>query len=137
MSRRDEYRVTIAAASPDLEGMGRKEMIKLKGLDDTLKIKDELMDSDGLLLDVLSWVLLDVHNERAKDGKDYQVIKLITEDGRQYVSGSSSLINHVQDIWADLFEGDDGADPSEAVSIKVFSKPSKTKGGVFYVAALV
>lgn len=135
---REDFRVTIVTHSDDIDVTDKRQVVRLKDTADCLPI-DRLMEDnrDGLLIDVESWIKLDIHNENAKSDKDYTVLKLIATDGQAYKTGSKSLIEGFEDIWYEIQEGVP-VDQQDPVTIKVFARESKSyPGKSFYQCRLV
>lgn len=135
---REDFRVTLVTHSDDIDVTDKRQVVRLKDTADCLPI-DRLMEDnrDGLLIDVESWIKLDIHNENAKSDKDYTVLKLIATDGQAYKTGSKSLIEGFEDIWSEIQEGVP-VDQQDPVTIKVFARESKSyPGKSFYQCRLV
>lgn len=135
---REDFRVTIITHSDDIDITNKRQVVRLKDTVDCLPIDQALADnSDGLLIDVESWVKLGVHNENARNDKDYTVLKLIATDGLTYKTGSKAFIDSFEDIWYEVQE-DIPVDQQEPISIKVFSRDSKNyPGKSVYMCRLV
>lgn len=135
---REDFRVTIITHSDNIDITNKRQVVRLKDTADCLPIDRVMEDShDGLLIDVESWIKLDIHNENAKSDKDYTVLKLIATDGQSYKTGSKSLIEGFEDIWYEIQE-DLPVDQQDPVTIKVFARESKSyPGKSFYQCRLV
>lgn len=129
---REDFHVTIATHSDDIDVTNKRQVVRLKDTADCLPI-DQIMgdNQDGLLIEVQSWARLEVHNENAKSDKDYTVLKLIATDGQSYKTGSKAFIESFEDIWDEIQEGVQ-PDQQEPVTIKVFAKDSKNYPGKSY-----
>lgn len=129
---RADYSTKIVNASRELTV---KEKITLKDFNDCVGLDTVVTEEQGLIIDPDVIVEVDVHNERAKDDKDYTTIVILDKDGTKYNTSSNSLKESVQDIMeelADLAE-EDKAD----LKIKVFKKPSKNYSGKYFLTATV
>lgn len=135
---REDFRVTLVTHSDDIDVTDKRQVVRLKDTADCLPIDRVMEDNrDGLLIDVESWIKLDIHNENAKSDKDYTVLKLIATDGQAYKTGSKSLIEGFEDIWNEIQEGVP-VDQQDPVTIKVFARESKSyPGKSFYQCRLV
>ena len=135
---REDFRVTLVTHSDDIDVTDKRQVVRLKDTADCLPIDRVMEDNrDGLLIDVESWIKLDIHNENAKSDKDYTVLKLIATDGQAYKTGSKSLIEGFEDIWHEIQEGVP-VDQQDPVTIKVFARESKSyPGKSFYQCRLV
>lgn len=128
MEENKKYKVEIVDA---LKGnMTAKEKIAAKHYDDAISIEQDI------LIDIVNYVVLDVHNELNKDkDTDYVVLVMYDKDGTKYKTSSCSFISSLEDIFADLI-GEDALE--EVTTIKVVEKESKNfKGKGFYTAVLV
>lgn len=135
---REDFRVSIITHSDNIDITNKRQVVRLKDTADCLPIDRSLDDnSDGLLIDVESWVKLDIHNENARNDKDYTVLKLTTTDGLSYKTGSKAFIASFEDIWYEVQE-DLPVDQQEPITIKVISRESKNyPGKSVYMCRLV
>ena len=128
MEENKKYKVAIVDALKD--NMSAKEKIAAKHYDDAISIEQDI------LIDIVNYVVLDVHNELNKDkDKDYVVLVMYDANGTKYKTSSNSFISSLQDIFEDLI----GENVLEDVTtIKVVEKESKNyKDKGFYTAVLV
>lgn len=128
-----QYSANIAFASRTLTG---KEKVMMKDTTNALSldtltqptpIKDEAgnvvrMEPTSVVIDPDFYVVLEVHNEKAKD-KDYKKYIIVDKSGKKYITGSESLIRSFIDIMEEM----DGED--EEFSIEVYRMPSKNYQG--------
>lgn len=128
MEENKKYKVVIVDALKD--NMSAKEKIAAKHYDDAISIEKDI------LIDIVNYVVLDVHNELNKDkDKDYTVLVMYDENGTKYKTSSNSFISSLQNIFEDLI-GEDALE--DVTTIKVVEKESKNfKGKGFYTAVLV
>ena len=129
---RADYSTKIVNASRELSV---KEKITLKDFNDCVGLDTVVTEEQGLIIDPDVIVEVDVHNERAKDDKDYTTIVILDKDGTKYNTSSNSLKESVQDIMEELADLDE-ADKAD-LKIKVFKKPSKNYSGKFFLTATV
>lgn len=129
---RADYSTKIVNASRELSV---KEKITLKDFNDCVGLDTVVTEEQGLIIDPDVIVEVDVHNERAKDDKDYTTIVILDKNGTKYNTSSNSLKESVQDIMDELadLEEEDKAD----LKIKVFKKPSKNYSGKYFLTATV
>lgn len=127
--KRTDYTVKIVEMSRELT---LTEELYIKGGPDAVTI-DSIMDGqEALIIDIDFYCVAEIHNENAKNDKDYRTIYLIDKSGMVYQSSSKSLINSIDDICDILSE-------HEATitdyPIKVVAMPSKNYAGKnFYKA---
>ena len=129
---RADYSTKIVNASRELSV---KEKITLKDFNDCVGLDTVVTEEQGLIIDPDVIVEVDVHNERAKDDKDYTTIVILDRDGTKYNTSSNSLKESVQDIMEELADLDE-ADKAD-LKIKVFKKPSKNYSGKYFLTATV
>lgn len=115
------YEVKVIESSKELT---KKETVMYKDLSDAVNIS-ELIDRDStpLVIDVAGYVVLAVHNEKAKDSQnvDYNNYVVIDKDGTRYYTGSESFFSSFIEIW------DEMKGSTEEWNLKVFKKQSKGK----------
>ena len=129
---RADYSTKIVNASRELSV---KEKITLKDFNDCVGLDTVVTEEQGLIIDPDVIVEVDVHNERAKDDKDYTTIVILDKDGTKYNTSSNSLKESVQYIMDELADLDE-ADKAD-LKIKVFKKPSKNYSGKYFLTATV
>lgn len=129
---RADYSTKIVNASRELSV---KEKITLKDFNDCVGLDTVVTEEQGLIIDPDVIVEVDVHNERAKDDKDYTTIVILDKDGTKYNTSSNSLKESVQDIMDELADLDE-VDKAD-LKIKVFKKPSKNYSGKYFLTATV
>lgn len=124
------YSVKIREASRDLTA---KEKIALKDYSNATPLDTALNDIDVLTITPAAYVILDVHNEKSKQDKDYVKYVLIDNAGNKFVTGSESFFTSFKDI----FDTMSTEAPGEEYSIDVLKKPSQNyKGKSFITCAL-
>ena len=112
------YKAKVALVSKQLSVEDR---IKFKDTSDAIGLDHATQEAD-LVLNIDSYGMLDVHNEKAQGDKDYNQYVFVTKDGEKYVTGSSSLWSSFEDIIDELADaGYDG----DITPIKIYRKDSK------------
>ena len=129
---RADYSTKIVSSSRELTV---KEKITLKDFNDCTGLDTVVTNEQGFIIDPDVIVEVEVHNERAKDDKDYTTIVILDKDGTKYNTSSNSLKESVQDIMDELADLDE-ADKAD-LKIKVFKKPSKNYSGKYFLTATV
>ena len=129
---RTDYSTKIVSSSRELTV---KEKITLKDFNDCTGLDTVVTNEQGFIIDPDVIVEVQVHNERAKDDKDYTTIVILDKDGTKYSTSSNSLRDSISDIMDELSElsAEDKAD----LKIKVFKKPSKNYSGKYFLTATV
>lgn len=112
------YKVTIKESSRDFTA---RERIMFKDTSNAVKL-DAAADAGNLVITVVDWAVLNIHNEKAKD-KDYENYMLLGDDGTKYVTGSPSF-------WSAFGEiADEMAGEQEPWAISVYKLDSKNFSG--------
>lgn len=112
------YKATIRETSREFTA---KERIMFKDTANANKL-DEMIDAHGAVtVSVADYVILDVHNDEAKDRKDYTKIVIVDTEGEKYVTGSESFVRAFKDIYDEL--------AGEQFIISCFKKDSKNYAG--------
>lgn len=122
----DGYKARVAVVSKDLSAT---ERIKFKDTSDAIGIDLALKDLESLTVTIDYYGVLDIHNEKAEDNKDYKNYVFVTTDGDKYVTGSESLWTSFEDIADEL--ADEGVE--EFPPIKFYKKESKNYKGKYFL----
>lgn len=128
---RAEYHTSIKEASRELSA---KEKLTLKDFNDAQPL-DALVGTDGLIIDPDVIAIVAVHNERARDDKDYETIIILDKNGTKYSSSSRSLRDSLSDIMDEIADLDESE--LEDIHIKIFKKESKNYTGKHFLTATV
>lgn len=119
------YSVTIRSTS--FEDMTAKQRIKLKNTGTAIKL-DEVTPADGsafVIERVDGYAILDVHNENARDEKDYPIL-VISSGDKTYSTGSRPLTEDFMNIFEEI------TGTGEEWGIEVYRVPSNNfKGKTF------
>ena len=129
---RTDYTTKIVSTSRELTV---KEKITLKDFNDCVGLDTVVTNDQGFIIDPDVIVEVQVHNERAKDDKDYTTIVILDKDGTKYSTSSNSLRDSISDIMDELADLEE-ADKAD-LKIKVFKKPSKNYSGKYFLTATV
>lgn len=111
------YEANIVDCSRELT---KYERVKFKDASFCVRL-DEATKEGDVLIDYDFHLVLEVHNEKAKDNKDYTQYIIVAKDGQAYLTGSKNIYNSLMDI-VDEMEGED-------FSIVVTRVPSKNYKG--------
>ena len=128
MSERS-YNVTIKESSYVLSSL---EKIMVKDLSDAVKLDARTQEGE-LIIEPMSWVVLDIHNEKSET-VDYSVYVIIDSTGARYYTGSESFWNSFRDIFDEL-DGDESAKGDWA--LKIYRLPSKNRQGKDFITCSV
>ena len=92
-----------------------------------------LNDIDVLTITPVAYVILDVHNEKSKQDKDYVKYVIIDNAGNKFVTGSESFFTSFKDIFDTMAE----EAPGEEYSIDVLKKPSQNYKGKSFITCSI
>lgn len=115
-----DYTVTIESASRELSATDR---IKAKNVMDAIKLDEAVGDNDSLIIPVIGYVVLNVHNENAEN-KDYKRYVIESGNGDRYYTGSANFWNTFSDIYEELL-----ADGIKEFQLKIFKRDSANYAG--------
>lgn len=123
----DGYSVTIRETSKQLSA---KERIKAKDTTKAISL-DDVTQQDDFILYPDSYVILDVHNEKAKEGDSKDYVKYIVFDkaGTTYTTGSESFFTSLKSIMEEM----EAEAPDEEYSITVYRRESKNYKGKTFI----
>lgn len=111
------YEVKIKSTSKELTV---KERVMLKDTSNAIKLDAAIKDKDTkLVIDPDFFAILNVHNEKSKDKKDFEQYIVVDKDGNKYVTGSPSFFSAFSDIV------DEMEDSGEDFQIEVYKLDSK------------
>lgn len=122
-----EYSVIISEASRDLTA---KEKIAYRDFGNAIKLDENLSDDDSMMISPKDYVILDVHNEKAKGNKDYRKYLVIDVAGNKYVTGSESFFTR----FIEIFETMNDDAPDEEYQIECYKRPSKNYAGKSFIS---
>lgn len=113
-----------------------RERILMKDTTNARKIDevvDELRDNGEILvITPVDYVVLQIHNEKSKDRKDYNNYLIIADDGSKYVTGSPSFWNSFKEIWDEM-----KAESDEPFQIEIYKVPSKNYNGKDFITCSI
>ena len=113
-----------------------RERILMKDTTNARKI-DEVVDEyrdngETLVITPVDYVVLQIHNEKSKDRKDYNNYLIIADDGAKYVTGSPSFWNSFKEIWDEM-----KAESDEPFQIEIYKVPSKNYNGKDFITCSI
>ena len=121
---RTDYNAKIRYSSKELSA---KERIMLKDTGNATKL-DTLLEDGPIEVSVDYYAIVDIHNEKAKQDKDYSQIVIVDKAGNKFTSGSNSLIEAISDMADEL--ADEGIGE---FTVSIFRKPSKNYTGKYFI----
>lgn len=117
----NDYSVLISEVSQELTA---KERIMLKDTTNAIKLDDLTQETDEkVIISPAIYAVLDIHNEKSEQNKDYKNFIIIDKSGKKYVTSSESFWNSFKDIANEM------AGETEEWSIEVYRVPSKNFKG--------
>ena len=123
------YEVNIVSATKELSP---KEKIKLKDLSNSINLDNATQEQGKVVIDYDYHVILEIHNEKSKDRKDYQNVVVVDKDGTKYNTGSESFLTTLEDITGEMLSSGE-----EDFSIEVYRKDSKNYKGKQFITCSV
>ena len=101
--------------------LSKKERVMYKDASDCKRLDEETSLNGRIRIKPVLWVELAVHNDKAKDNKDYSQFIIVDTDGQAYLTGSQNFYNNFLGIASEM----DG----EEFEIEVYRRPSKNYNG--------
>ncbi len=128
---------TVVESSRELNA---KERIKLKDEKNHMPLKVVTKPDSAtpcIEIDVKGYALIKVHNERAKNNKDYEILVVEDKSGVTYSTSSNSMKEAFMDIWTEMKESCEDDSFLEDFKINVYSLPSKNNENGFITCSLI
>ena len=123
-----DYEVKIKSTSKELTA---RERVMLKDTRNAIKL-DEAVGETPLVISPDYYAVLDVHNEKSKEDKDFENYVVVDTDGNKYVTGSTSFFEAFTEIVEEM--GGTG----EEYQIEIYKLDSKNyKGKQFITCSIV
>lgn len=101
--------------------LSKKERVMYKDASDCKRLDEETSLNGRIRIKPILWLELAVHNDKAKDNKDYSQFIIVDTDGQAYLTGSQNFYNNFLAIASEM----DG----EEFEIEVYRRPSKNYNG--------
>ena len=122
------YEVKINSTSKELTA---RERVLLKDTRNAIKL-DEAVSDTPLVITPDYYGVLDIHNEKSKEDKDFQNYIVVDKGGNKYVTGSTSFF----EAFTEIVEEMDGT--GEEYQIEIYKLDSKNyKGKQFITCSIV
>lgn len=121
-----DYRAEIAETS--IENLTKRDVLKYTDTSKAIGLDKILAGGEVLTVSPIAYCVLDVHNEKAKDDKDYNQYLIITKD-EMYVTGSKSFWNSFKHIF-DTMQG-------EEYDIDIYRMESKNYAGKYFITCSI
>lgn len=126
---RADYNTKVTHTSREITP---QEKFLIKDFNDAVGLDTVVTDGNGIIVDIDVIAEVQVHNEHAKDDKDYTTIVIIAKDGTKYTTSSNSVRDAISDIMDEC--ADEGI---EDYKLKIFKKPSKNYQGKSFMTASI
>ena len=123
------YEVNIVSSTRELSP---KEKIKLKDLSNSINLDNATQAEGKVVINYDYHVILNIHNEKSKDRKDYQNVVVVDKDGTKYNTGSESFLTTLEDITDEMLDAGE-----TDFSIEVYRKDSKNYKGKQFITCSV
>lgn len=124
------YEVKIRETSKTLTA---KERISVKDFSNAVALDSAVTDDSELIIIPDSYVILDVHNERSRNDKDYVKYLIMDKTGAKYVTGSESFFTSFKSIFDEMA----AEAPDEEYSIMCYRKPSQNYNGKSFLTCSI
>jgi hypothetical protein len=123
-----DYEVKINSVSKELTA---RERVMLKDTRNAVKL-DEAVKDTPLVISPAYYAVLDVHNEKSKEDKDFQNFVVVDTAGNKYVTGSTSFFEAFTEIVEEM------SGTGEDYEIEIYKLDSKNyKGKQFITCSIV
>ena len=123
-----DYEVKINSVSKELTA---RERVMLKDTRNAVKL-DEAVNGTPLVISPAYYAVLDIHNEKSKEDKDFQNFVVVDTAGNKYVTGSTSFFDAFTEIVEEM------SDTGEDYEIEIYKLDSKNyKGKQFITCSIV
>lgn len=122
------YEVKITESSKELSA---RERIALKNFDEMVALDEAVnAESPRLMIDVESYAVADVHNEKS-DNVNYRKYIIIDKTGQKYITGSEPFFASFKEIW------DEMAGETEEWSLIVYKRESNNYKGKSFLTCTI
>lgn len=108
----------------------KKQIVAITTADDSLPLDATAEQGEFEIDDILGYVKVSIHNEKANGDKDYSKYIILCADGTSYSTGSESFMNTFISIFNQM-EGE------KDWGIKVLRKPSKNFSGKYFLTCAI
>lgn len=123
-----DYEAKINSVSKELTA---RERVMLKDTRNAIKL-DEAVNDTPLVISPAYYAVLDIHNEKSKEDKDFQNYIVVDTAGNKYVTGSTSFF----EAFTEIVEEMNGT--GEEYEIEIYKLDSKNyKGKQFITCSIV
>ena len=133
MEKNEIFTAKIIETTHDLSA---RERILMKDTSNAIKIDNEIDivagSGEKFIITPVDYVVLQIHNEKSKDRKDYNNYLIIDKNGDKFVTGSPSFWQAFKEIWDEM-----RAESDEEFSIEIYKLPSKNYSGKDFITCSI
>lgn len=115
------YEAKVTEVSKQLSAV---ERIKFKDTTEAISLDLETQLNGEVIIDIDYYGIIDIHNEKAVDNKDYQNYIFVDKNGKKYITGSKSLWSAFRGIADEIESAGENLYP-----IRVYRMDSKNYNG--------
>lgn len=123
----ESYVAAIVETSKELSA---RERLRMKDFTNAQQLDSVVTgENDTFVIAPAAYAIIEVHNEKSKDKKDYRKIVIVDTSDNKFVTGSESFIRNFKEIWEEM--------AGEPFEIEVYKKPSKNYNGKEFITCSV
>lgn len=123
----ESYVANIIETSKELSA---RERLRMKDFTNAQQLDSVVTsENDTFIIAPAAYAIIEVHNEKSKDKKDYRKIVIVDTSDNKFVTGSESFIRNFKEIWEEM--------AGEPFEIEVYKKPSKNYSGKEFITCSV
>lgn len=123
----ESYVANIVESSKELSA---RERLRMKDFTNAQQLDSVVgEENETFVIAPAAYAIIEVHNEKSKDKKDYCKIVIVDTADNKFVTGSDSFIRNFMEIYDEM----DG----EPFEIEVYKKPSKNYSGKEFITCSV
>jgi hypothetical protein len=122
-----DYEVKINSVSKELTA---RERVMLKDTRNAIKL-DEAVNVTPLVISPAYYAVLDIHNEKSKEDKDFQCYIVVDTAGNKYATGSASFYT----AFTEIVEEMNGT--GEEYEIEIYKLDSKNYSGKQFITCSI
>ena len=122
-----DYEVKINSVSKELTA---RERVMLKDTRNAVKL-DEAVKDTPFVISPAYYAVLDVHNEKSKEDKDFQNFVVVDTAGNKYVTGSTSFFEAFTEIVEEM------SGTGEDYEIEIYKLESKNYKGKSFITCSI
>jgi len=123
----ETYVANIVETSKELSA---RERLRMKDFTNAQQLDSVITgENETFVIAPAAYAVIEVHNEKSKDKKDYRKIVIVDTADNKFVTGSESFIRNFKEIYSEM--------NGEPFEIEVYKKPSKNYNGKEFITCSV